>query len=249
MDKPLIGVTAGEVFNRDRPWSPVTYGQTHTYTDAIIHAGGIPVIIPLTFDKSVLKSICEKLDGLLLSGGNDIHPQVYGQKPYDMLVDLSDLRDSTDTYVLEQALKRDLPILAICRGMQMLNVYYGGDLYQDIPTDLPDATDHESSTKAENTKHEAHNIAISPDSKLCAILRTTSITTNSHHHQAVKNLGKNLKVTAVAPDGIIEGLETDDNRFIVAVQSHPESLIHTQPEWQQLFKAFIDKSARKLVTA
>lgn len=249
MNKPLIGVTAGEVFNRDRPWAPATFGQSHTYIDAIIHGGGIPIILPLTFDKSVLNGICDRLDGLLLSGGNDIHPQVYGQKPYDKLVDLSDLRDSTDMYVLEQALKRDLPILAICRGMQMLNVYYGGDLYQDIPEDLPDAHDHESSTKAENLSHAAHDITISSDSKLCAILQTTSINTNSHHHQAVKNLGKNLKVTALAPDGIIEGLETTDGRFIVGVQSHPESLIHKQPEWEQLFKAFVDQSAGTLIPA
>lgn len=247
MDRPLIGVTAGEIFNRDRPWSPATYGQTHTYIDAVIYGGGVPIILPLTYDKSVLKAACAQLDGLLLSGGNDIHPQVYNQKPYESLIDLSDLRDSTDSYLLEQALARNIPILAICRGMQLLNIYWGGDLYQDIPTDLPDAMDHEASTKAENLSHGAHNIALDPHSKLCAILKTPHIYTNSHHHQAVKNLGNGLVVSARSEDGVVEGIETADGRYIIGVQSHPESLIHKQPEWEQLFKDFV-KQAQKQKT-
>jgi putative glutamine amidotransferase len=245
---PLIGITAGEIFNLERPWAPVTYGQSHTYVDAIIKAGGIPVIFPLTFDMEVIDELCQRVDGVLLSGGNDISPQRYGQKPSPKIGSISDLRDGVETRIFENLLDSDKPLLAICRGHQMLNVHLGGTLYQDIPTDLPGSLNHESSTEAEDIEHQAHELKIDPDSKLAAILETTSLLSNTHHHQAVNKLGSGLLVTARSEDGIIEAMETDDDRFIIAIQAHPESLGRVLPKWSKLFTAFVEE-AKKAVPA
>lgn len=242
MQKPLIGITAGEIYNLQHPWAPPVHGQAHTYVDSVIRAGGIPIIIPLTRDQSILHDIISRLDGVLMSGGNDMNPNLYGEEPRANLDAISDLRDFTDRCVLANALERNLPILGICRGLQFINVYFGGTLYQDIPKDVPGAMDHRSSTAAKDLEHHAHNIKIEPDSKLHDIIKVDNIDTNSHHHQSVKNLGEGLRITARASDGVVEAIETDDDRFIICIQAHPESLGHTIPEWKRLFDAFIEKT-------
>jgi putative glutamine amidotransferase len=242
MKKPLIGVTAGEIYNRERPWGPKIYGQSFTYTDSIVKAGGLPVIIPLTDDMSIIDEFCGRIDGLMMSGGNDIDPKMYGEKPRVKLDELSDLRDNMEKRMLDNALENKTPILGICRGLQMINIYFGGTLYQDIKTDLPDALNHEASTESKNLEDKAHTLQIEKTSKLFEILGTESLESNTHHHQAVKKLGKGLKVTARTEDGIVEGLETDDDRFIIAVQSHPESLGSVIPTWGNLFEAFTQKA-------
>ena len=241
MQKPLIGVTAGEIYNRDYPWAPVTHGQRHTFLDSVIRAGGAPIITPLTKDREVLHQIADRLDGLLLSGGNDIHPKQYGEEPYETLIDLSDLRDETEKFLLKHALEKGIPILGLCRGHQFINIYFGGTLYQDLPRDLPEAMDHEHSNKEENIEHKAHIIEIEKGSKLHNLLGEDKVYTNTHHHQAVKELGKGLRITARSDkDGVIEGIETDDNRFIIGIQGHPESLNKAVPVWENLFAGFVD---------
>jgi putative glutamine amidotransferase len=242
MQKPLIGITSGEVFNREHPWAPAVLGQSHTYIDSVVRAGGIPIILPVTDDASVLTDICSRLDGLLMSGGNDLNPRLYGENPYDNLDELSDKRDRTEKVILEYALENDIPILGICRGLQYINVHFGGTLYQDIPSDIPGAMDHRSSTKAQNFEHHAHAITIDEDSKLYDIMQLEAIDTNSHHHQSVKEIGEGLRITARAEDGVVEAIESDDDRFIICIQAHPESLGREIPEWSRLFDAFIEKS-------
>lgn len=238
--KPLIGVTAGEIYNRDHPWAPVVHGQGHTYLDTVIRAGGIPVILPITLDGTVLDTLCERIDGLLMSGGNDITPSLYGEERYQETRDNSETRDKTEKRLLDTFLQTEKPLLAVCRGMQFLNVYQGGTLYQDIKKDLPKALNHESSTDAEVFNHIAHTIAIEDNTKLRQILEVAEIDTNTHHHQAIKKLGTGLRVTARAEDDVIEAIETDDDRFIIGIQAHPESLGGVLPVWDRLFKAFID---------
>ncbi len=245
--KPLIGVTAGEVENKKWPWSPIIYGQSHTYIDAIIHAGGIPVIIPLTQDDSVTEAIYKKLDGILFSGGNDISPGLYGKQPLETDLDVSDFRDGVEAQLMRLALKDHKPILGICRGAQLLNALCGGTLYQDIAHDLPDAHNHESSTEAQNTTHIAHLLKIAEHSRLAEILGTTPVKTNAHHHQAVKRIGDNLQAVAWAEDGIIEAIEQPGDAFVIGVQSHPESLESAaEPRWQRLFSAFVEASAQTI---
>ncbi len=242
MSKPLIGVTAGEIVNKLQTWSPVTYGQSHTYTDSVIRAGGIPIIIPLTTDVDVLTDICSRLDGLLLSGGNDVSPESYGEEPYPETIETSELRDATDLHVLRTILAANKPVFGICRGLQVLNIHFGGTLYQDIKKDLPAAMDHQLSSKEKDITHLAHPITIDQDSKLGAILGDTTVLTNTHHHQAVKQLGSGLRITATSSDGIVEAIETTDDRFIIGVQSHPESLGVVAPIWSNVFEAFIQQA-------
>jgi putative glutamine amidotransferase len=238
--KPLIGITSGEVKNKNHSWAPLVYGQGHTYVDAVIRAGGVPVMLPLTTDLSVLASLSNRLDGLLLSGGNDIDPKLYGQKPHRSVKDISGLRDSTEVFLLQEMLAARKPVLAICRGMQLLNVACGGTLYQDIKSELNSPIDHEGSTKAADPRHIAHVLRINTDSRLFKLLQTERIDANSHHHQAVKSLGKDLRAVARTEDDVVEGIESTDDSFVFGIQAHPESLEgKTEPHWQKLFQAFV----------
>lgn len=238
----MIGITAGEVFNRDHPWSPVVYGQGHTYIDSVIRAGGTPFILPITRDEAVIKDVCARIDGLLLSGGNDVMPSLYGAEPYPETKDPSENRDSFEKKILELAMAADKPVLAICRGMQFLNVNFGGSLHQHIPKDIPNALNHELSSEEGQFDHIAHPITIDKSSKLYKILNRGDIDTNTHHHQAVKEIGAGLRVTARSQDGVIEAIESADERFIIGIQAHPESLGHVVPEWSKLFEEFVSQA-------
>lgn len=241
----LIGITAGEIVNKIRPWSPVTYGQSYTYIDSIVHAGGIPIILPLTDDEDVLRALYESVDGILFPGGNDVDPKLYGEDPIPETKDVSEFRDKNEIQLMKWALEDKKPVLCICRGMELLNVIKGGTLHQDIQLALPDKQDHDSSSKAENLEDLAHNLRIDPDSKLAKILGSTEIRTNTHHHQGINILAPELRATAWSEDGIIEGLETEDDTYTIGVQSHPESLeAKAEPGWQKLFSSFVDATSQ-----
>lgn len=221
--KPLIGLTPNVIVHE--PWAPIQYGQNSTYTDAIIAAGGLPVILPLTSDDKILVQLYERLDGLVLCGGEDLDP--------------ANLRDQVETTLLRRALADDLPVLATCRGMQLLNAVLGGSLHQDIGAEISGTLDHNNSRHAQDIAHIANQIQIIPDSLLGRTLGT-SIGINEYHHQAVKDLGTGLKVTAKTADGVIEGIEWPAKKFCVGVQCHPESLApKSEPRWAKLFQTFV----------
>lgn len=236
----LIGITAGEIHNARFEWSPVVYGQSHTYTDAMVHAGGVPVIIPFIEDEAILKKLYQKLDGILFAGGNDINPSLYGEKPLPTTEEFSDKRDAMEAKLMQWAIEDNKPVLCICRGMQLLNVVCGGQLYQHLPDDLP-GIDHEASTKNKSGEFLAHPLRVIAETKLDKILSSPEIATNAHHHQGVKRLGKGLKASAHTTDGLIEAVEHVNNKFAVGIQSHPESLERkVVPEWAKLFRAFVE---------
>lgn len=243
MTKPVIGITADEVQNKKFSWHPTYYGQCHNYTDAIIRAGGIPVVIPQTNNPRVFKDLIAKLDGLVLAGGADINPTLYGEKPYATTDRGTDKRDKVELYLLEKFLQTDKPILAICRGMHLLNVHYGGTLYQDIPLDLTTTINHKKSTHAQDSSLVVHPIRVKPDSRLAEILGQKSVYVNSRHHQAIKKLASSLEPTAWAEDKIIEAVEIKDGRFILGIQAHPEDLeAKTITQWRKIFKSFVHAS-------
>lgn len=245
MSSPLIGITAGEVNDRDHPWAPLVYGQLHTYLDAVAHSGGVPVIMPITIDDAVIDELGNQLDGFLFAGGNDLHPGLYGEEVGDYRNDASTFRDSCEIKLIHKIFEKKKPILGICRGMELLNVAKGGNMYQDILTDLPQASDHELSEKnREDIDSIAHVLRIKPESKLAGIIGGTELATNTHHHQAVKRLGDGVIETATAADGIIEAIELIDYPFAIGIQSHPESLLSTEPKWKQLFDEFISVSTK-----
>jgi putative glutamine amidotransferase len=242
--QPLIGVTAGETVNKLYPHSPAVQGQSYTYIDAVVHAGGAPFIMPLTEDEAILRRLYEQCQGILFSGGNDLDPASYNEEPAEKTVDFSSRRDHQELQLLKWALADDKPVLAICRGMQLLNVAQGGTLYQDIPTELPDAENHNISAEKKRESRIVHTLRIKPDSKLAKVLGVTELGTNAYHHQAIKKSGKDLVASAWAEDDIIEAVELPNRRFVLGLQSHPESLeAKIEPRWHKLFASFVAASA------
>jgi len=240
--KPLIGITAGEARNKYYPNAPKMYGQQYTYIEAVERAGGVPIILPIVKDEAVMRQLFEQCDGLLLAGGNDINPQSYHAEPSPHTKHIHQERDSQELMLARWAVAADKPLLAICRGMQILNTAQGGTLYQDIPTELPEADVHEIPDEASaNREHQlVHALIVEPKSRLADILQATTIQTNAYHHQALKTLGTGIVVTSRTPDEVIESVEMPDQRFAIGVQSHPESLeADIEPQWRKLFSAFI----------
>jgi putative glutamine amidotransferase len=244
--QPFIAVTVREVIDNDYKWTPVVYGQFHTYTDAVVHAGGVPIIVPLIDDRPVLRRLYEQCDGLLLTGGNDLDPHSYKSALSSRARNVSPRRDKQELQLLEWALEDDKPVFGICRGMQLINVALGGSLHQDISIDLPSAHNHEVSVDRKNFHYLAHRLKISPGSQLAEILGTDMVATNALHHQAISQLGDGLVATAHAEDGVIEAIELPGKHFVIGVQSHPEALeAETEPLWHKLFMAFIGSAKRQ----
>lgn len=237
--RPLIGITTGEIRNLNESWAPVSYGQSYTYSECIINAGGVPVFIPLTNDLAVVQEIYARLDGILFSGGNDVDAKLYNRIPYKDHEVYSERRDYMENYMMREALKDNKPLLCICRGMQLLNIHLGGSLYQDLSRDAPDAGDHQLSSKAKDIMHIAHRLKIDKNSRLKEITGTTRLGANTHHHQAIDKLAVKLKAVAWAKDGIIEAVELAGHPYCFGVQCHPESLALKMPEWQNLFNSFV----------
>jgi putative glutamine amidotransferase len=211
--------------------------------DAVSRAGGVPVIIPLVSDPEELKKLYGFLDGILFAGGNDLSSGLYGEEPYNDKSDASSVRDAVETLLLKWSLGDKKPILGICRGMQLLNVLLGGTLYQHIPADLPEALDHDASTKKKSLVDTEHLLSVKPDSKLATLLQTDSIGTNAHHHQAIKKLGADLRAVAWTSDKVIEAIELVGDQFALGLQSHPESLVaDAEPRWRLLFEGFVTQS-------
>lgn len=236
--KPKIAITARTIIQEGSTYP--TIGVRKPYLDSVERAGGIPVIIPLTEDKDTLKSILDLTSGLLLPGGEDVVPTFYGEEPHPLLRKTDRLRDEVELFAISWARQKQRPILGICRGIQVLNVAYGGTLYQDVDQQRPSAPKHKESEWDELS----HSIDLEGGSLLSKILCTECLQVNSLHHQAIKELGQGLKATATTPDGLIEGVEsTDPRHFVVGIQCHPEALWQEKDHrWLKLFEAFISAS-------
>jgi putative glutamine amidotransferase len=195
-------------------------------------------LLPLHHDRAALQELVSGLDGLLLSGGGDVAPHRFGQTKSAPLRSVDPPRDEMELSLVRQALESDLPTLAICRGIQILNVALGGTLYQDINTQLPGALRHDSRTDCPRT-HKAHAVHMVSESRLWHILGCDTLDVNSFHHQCLKEVAPSLQVTAQAPDGVIEAVELPEGRFVVGVQWHPEELIGVDPRMRGLFEAFV----------
>ena len=208
------------------------------YTDALVAAGLIPLIVP-PVPPALAGEILDVVGGLLLTGGEDIDPAYFGAARHPATGDANDDRDRCEFALAKEAARRRLPTLAICRGVQVLNVALGGTLIQDLPSERGGPVDHDAET-SRNTR--VHPVAVSSGSRLGGIVDAKSIATNSFHHQAVDRLGTGLCTVATSPDGVVEAVEcTDRAWWMVGVQWHPEELTGTAEEWdRRLFKAFAD---------
>jgi putative glutamine amidotransferase len=218
------------------------HGQGAAYVRSVALAGGAPVIIPVGLQERAWRRIYGILDGLLFPGGVDVDPAYYGQEPHDRLGQVDSLLDEVELVFARWALRDHLPTLAICRGIQLINVAAGGTLYQDIPTQLPAALPHACSAPAYRREYRAHHVHIEDSSRLACALGATECKVNSRHHQSVRAVAPGFEITALAPDGVIEGVEHREAPFVVGVQWHPESLAEKDLQMLALFEAFVQAS-------
>lgn len=238
---PLIGLTGGLTRNKS---GAMVCQVGQAYITAIQKAGGVPVMIPVGANKHSLMTLLDRVDGLLFTGGGDIDPQRFNGEPHPKVYGILPERDALEFFLIEKALASNKPLLAICRGIQVLNVAFGGSLYTHIQDQMSPSLKHDWFPKFPRDKL-AHTVSLVCESKLQDIYGDSDIRVNSLHHQGISQVGQGLQATAFASDGLVEGLEVDGEDFALGVQWHPECL----PEdagMQKLFKTFVAASAHQI---
>ena len=246
-DRPLIGVPMSMTRRRSRRAFQLLY----SYHRAIAHAGAVPLPIPLYKDELALRAVYNLLDGLLLAGGGDVSPHWYGGPESGTVRSVDERRDRVEIAVSRWALDDALPILGICRGIQVLNVAAGGTLVQDIPHDLPRSLAHASDALL-GRAHVAHTVRVTRGSALaialgCAEQEDDSVGVNSFHHQATRQVAPRFRITAWAPDGVVEGIEggRPSDGFVLGVQWHPEDMVPDDLAMVHLFETFVVSCAQR----
>lgn len=232
---PLIGITTSRISSR---YGYPTISLPEAYTQAVQRAGGVPILIPLSLDPAALQTILFTLDGVLFSGGGDIHPHRYGAPVHPLVDSVDEDRDEVELTLVSLVLERKLPFLGICRGLQLINVALGGSLYEDLGTQYPGSLEHDCFLTY-GRDYLAHPVRVESGSQLSEILQSDNVQVNSLHHQGVRVLAPGLRCTAQAPDGVIEAFELPDYLFGLAVQWHPEWLPGNMA-MRGLFEAFIE---------
>ena len=209
------------------------------YVTALENAGLIPLIVPPLSRGDAAAAILDSVSGLVLTGGEDVDPARYGEKRHEKVRSVNAARDATEAALVEEAKVRGKPVLAICRGIQILNVALGGTLVQDIPSQVGTQIAHDEDTPRDARSHE---ISAEPGSLIAKAVGTEHFSVNSFHHQSVKRVADGMRVTARSPDGVIEGLESTEDWWVMAVQWHPEEMNDSPEPWDRgLFKAFAQK--------
>jgi len=240
MPKPLIALPAAHITHKGRV---PDYEINEMYIKAVIAARGFPIIVPSNIPKSDWQMLIDTFDGFLFSGGGDIDPLHYDGKVAANSYGFSEERDRFELGLVPLVLKADKPLLGICRGTQVLNVALGGTLVGDIATELTEAAKHDWFPNYARDKR-VHQVTVFPETKLFDLMGQMKVSTNSLHHQAIKNLGQGLVLSAAAEDGVVEGVEMPGKRFVVGVQWHPE---HLQDDhgMRALFEGFIEAAGAK----
>lgn len=241
MDKnrPRIGITMRIELETDR------FYLSRYYSEAVEAAGGAPCHISLIPKTDYIASIVDGLDGLLLPGSDsDVDPVRYGAEPHAALGSVHPIKDETDLLVLDEVERRGLPLFAICFGMQVLNVHRGGTLIQDIATQKPEAIKHQQGIPRDR---RSHRVSLMAGSTVAGLAESDNALVNSHHHQAIETVGRDLVATAWASDGLVEALEDPrPNRYVLAVQWHPELGWNRDRFSQSLFNRFISEARQNI---
>lgn len=235
MSRPIIGITSNFDPEEENFWFK------RNYANSIWEVGGIPFSIPHMsglIDSS--DRILNSIDGLLLSGGSDIDPNLFGQEPKFELKQIDPVRDRLELELAEAAIEREFPVLAICRGIQIINVAAGGSLYQDISQQKEQALSHEQDAPR---WHPTHVVKVYEDSILRNTIGRDKIKVNSLHHMNVKDIGKGFKVAARSNDGLVEAIENERAPFQLGVQWHPEAMVGNDESSRLLFSRFVEASS------
>ncbi len=238
---PLIGIPCRHDISTYYAGRPVN-AQNDSYMTAVSRAGGIPFLMPMNLPAAHLRTLYDLAAGILLSGGGDIEPSLYNQPPRPTLGDVQPDRDHEEITISRWAGAEGKPLLAICRGIQVIAVAAGGTLYQDIPSQIPQATLHRYAYNNEENcpyEHLAHEVELTPSCRLAQIVQTTRFWVNSLHHQAVDSVPLPLQIAGRSPDGVVEVVEHPDHPFYCGVQWHPEVLVAEHDTARRIFEAFV----------
>lgn len=238
MAKPMIGLTAALMREGEAHW----YKTNDGYVDSIVRARGVPLLLTPTDDPEDQRRYLEQIDGLLIPGGEDTAPCFYGEEPHPAVTSTDRRLDRFEIALVRLAREEGKPILGICRGHQLLNIAWGGTLYQDIPSQFPGAISHYQHTATRDEPF--HRVTLEPESWLARMFEETQLETNTFHHQGVKKLAPGFRCTARTADGLAEGLESSDGA-VLGVQWHPESMSHVDPVQQRLFDRFVERCAER----
>lgn len=240
--KPVIGITPSPMEDSQSHGTFNRYATATTYTEAVEAAGGVPLIIPPQTGN--IAEILSVVDGLLLSGGGDIDPALYGDDTrHEKTYGIHAGRDDLELALAREAVARDIPLLCICRGIQVLNVAMGGTLIQDVPDQYSTEIEHAQQNAGIRKEDPGHTVAVTPGSLLERTYEAATIEVNSFHHQALKDVAPGLSIDAVAPDEIVESVSAASNRWILGVQWHPEMMFREHPEHLKPFQALVEQAA------
>lgn len=232
---PIIGITACQQEQK-------IYKTNNTYIRAVVRAGGIPVLLPTAISLADCDKIAELVDGLLVPGGEDMAPQYFGEQPPKEVTCIDRELDEFELRLIRKVSDKGKPMLCICRGCQVVNVAFGGTLYQDIPTQCPQAHGHYQDTASRSEGY--HTVTVLPGTVLASALGEEKLLTNSYHHQAVKDLAPGFSVCAKTEDGVIEGIENPEGS-ILGVQWHPECMEERYPVFRGLFSWLVKKAGQR----
>jgi putative glutamine amidotransferase len=216
---------------------PARFAMSRPYLTALDAVGAAPVLLPLALGEDTLRSLFDRMDGLFMAGGGDLNPDCYRQDKYTKTEGIDELRDATELLLTRWALEEHKPLLGVCRGVQTMNVAAGGTLVQDIGDQLPHAIKHQYFPE-QPRNYVAHDIELVEGTRLAKIMGSKA-RVNSFHHQAIATVAPGFRVSAYAPDGVIEAIESSNGNFAIGVQWHPESLVDTDPAMYALFETFV----------
>lgn len=236
--KPVIGITT---FLDTKDIQKVYASVSNSYIYSVLSAGGIPVMLPVVEDPDTSMAYLSVIDGLLLSGGEDVCTMVYGENPIREVEMFCPQRDAFEIALFTAAVEQNLPVLGICRGLQVMNAALGGTLYQDIFVQRENSLGHLPVKMPVDCLY--HTISIEKDSALYRIFETEELRVNSYHHQAVKDVAEPFRATAFSTDDVIEAIEHRDKDFVMGVQWHPEDLTIKHPHFLKLFKKLVESAA------
>jgi putative glutamine amidotransferase len=232
--RPIIGITADKAMEDGFFYEKLN----ETNIRAVTKAGGAAIMLPITDDDEIIEKYMELIDGLYLTGGGDINPLIFGEEPIKQLGAVDYDRDVFEIKLCKKAAEKNIPMLGVCRGQQIMNVAAGGTLYQDIYVQHPGANGHSPRFAPGGFEH--HSVDIKSKTKLHCILGNGVVRVNSFHHQAVRDAAAGYTVGAYSKDGIIEAIESDELAFAVGVQWHPEVMMDRYPEVIALYRALIE---------